>query len=153
MSRPAVPPDPSSVYDDDPTIGDDELLYRMVTRQNTSYGDDGTAQRGATNAFQDLPSDRLDRVGAPAVAVSVFLDSELRSNGLSADDLVQSWGPKYGVVSIHARDARNEDQGIVRWRVPDQPGHAMIFSLSGSKKTGGQSKRLAKASVVVIAPG
>ena len=147
-----MPPDPSSVYDDDPTIGDDELLYRMVTRQSTGYVD-GIAVRGGTNAFQDLPPDRLDRVGAPAVAVSVFLESELSSNGLSPDDLVQSWGEKYGVVSIRAGDARNEDQGIVRWPIPDQPGHAMIFSCSGPKKTGGQSTRLAKASVVVIAPG
>ena len=147
-----MPPDPSSVYDDDPTIGDDELLYRMVTQQNTKYVD-GIAVRGATNAFQDIPPDRLNRVKAPAVAVSVFLQSELGSNGLSADDLVQSWGEKYGVVSIRARDARNEDQGIVRWPIPAQPGHAMIFTCSGPKKTGGQSTRLAKASVVVIAPG
>ena len=85
-----MPPDPSSVYDDDPTIGDDELLYRMVTRQSTGYVD-GIAVRGGTNAFQDLPPDRLDRVEAPAVAVSVFLQSELSSNDLSPDDLVQSW--------------------------------------------------------------
>ena len=147
-----MPPDPSSVYDDDPTIGDDELLYRMVTRQNTGYVD-GIAVRGGTNAFQDIPPDRLERVGAPAVAVSVYLESELRSYGLSADYLVQSWGEQYGVVSIRARDVRNENQGIVRWPKPDQPGHAMIFSCSGPKKTGGQSKRLAKASVVVVAPG
>ena len=147
-----MPPDPSSVYDDDPTIGDHELLYRMVTRQNTKDVD-GIAVRGGTNAFQDLPPDRLDRVGAPAVAVSVYLESELRSYGLSADYLVQSWGEQYGVVSIRARDVRNENQGILRWPIPDHLGHAMIFTCSGPKKTGGQSKRLAKASVVVIAPG
>ena len=147
-----MPPDPSSVYDDDPTIGDDELLYRMVTRQSTGYVD-GIAVRGGTNAFQDIPPDKLERVGAPAVAVSVYLESELRSYGLSADYLVQSWGEQYGVVSIRARDVRNENQGILRWPKPDDPSHAMIFTCSGPKKTSGQSKRLAKASVVVVAPG
>lgn len=147
-----MPPDPSSVYDDDPTIGDDELLYRMVNWRNTKY-DQGIAIRGATNAFQDISPDKLERVGAPAVAVSVYLESELSSNGSSAGDLVQSWDETYGVVSIRARDVRNEDQGIVRWPKPGPPGHAMIFTCSGPKKTGGQSKRLARASAVVIAPG
>ena len=147
-----MPPDPSSVYDDDPTIGDDELLYRMVKRGNTKFYE-GVAVRGGTNAFQDIPPDRLEQVRAPAVAVSVFLGSELRSHGWSADDLVQSWGEPYGVVSIRARDARNENQGIVRLQRPGPPGHAMIFTCSGPKKTDGQSKRLARASVIVIAPG
>lgn len=146
-----MPPDPSSVYDDDPTIGDDELLYRMVTRANTNYEND-VAVRGATNAFQDISPDRLDQVGTPAVAVSVFLESELSASGLSSVDLVERWGKEYGVVSVTACDARQQDQGIVRWPTDDQPAHAMIFCLYGSKKTGGQSKRLAKASTVVIAP-
>lgn len=146
-----MPPDPSSVYLDDPTIGGDELLYRMVKRANTKY-EDGVAVRGGANAFQDIPPDSLDRVGAPAVAVSVLLESELSARGVSATDLVQQLDSEYGVVSVTARDARNEDQGIVRWPTDDQPAHAMIFCLSGSKKTAGQSKRLAKASTVVIAP-
>ncbi len=34
-------PDPSSVYEDDPTVPDDELLYRLILPSNTSYDDAG----------------------------------------------------------------------------------------------------------------
>ena len=146
-----MPPDPSSVYADDPTIGDDEILYRMVSIGNTKY-ENGTAVRGATNAFQDYPPDRLHETGSPAVAVSVYLDSELRAEGLSVVDLVERWGRGYGVVSIRASDARAEGQGIMRRPTNADPEHAVIFCLSGPKKSGGQSKRLAKASKVIIPP-
>lgn len=123
----------------------------MITPRSTKY-EGGVAVRGATNAFQDTPAERLDVVAAPAVAVSVYLASEMQKNGSSAHDLVNTWGQEYGVVSITARDARNEDQGIVRWPTDKTPEHAMIFSLNGPKKTSGQSKRLARASKIVIPP-
>ena len=147
-----MPPDPSSVYEDDQTVTDDELLYRMVTKKNTKF-EDGIAVRGGSNAFQDSRSDKLKELMVPAVAVSVYLGSQLRSNGLSATDLAVRWGQGYGVVSIRAGDARSEGQGIVRWPTDDEPEHAMIFCLSGGKKTGGQSKRLARVSRMVVSPG
>lgn len=103
-----MPPDPSSVYGDDPTIGNNELLYRMVTKKNTKLVN-GSAVRGGTNAFQDYPPDRLSEAGAPAVAVSVYLESELRANGLSVADLAERWGQGYGVVSIRASEVRDKD--------------------------------------------
>ncbi len=123
----------------------------MVTVHSTKF-EDGEAVRGGTNAFQDYPPDKLDEVGAPAVAVSVYLASELEASGLSVQDLWERWGQGYGIVSITAGDARAAEQGVVRWPTEDHPEHAMIFCLSGQKKTAGQSKRLARMSVVCISP-
>ena len=41
---------------------------------------------------------------------------------------------------------------LERWPQPKEPEHGMVFALSGAKKSDGQSKRLAMASKVVIAP-
>ena len=72
--------------------------------------------------------------------------------GVTPSDLVARWGNRYGVASITAGQARTEAQGVVRWPQPKEPEHGMVFALSGAKKSDGQSKRLAKASKVVIAP-
>ena len=85
-----MPPDPSSVYEDDLSIPDDECLYRLVTAQNTKF-ENGVPIRGATNAFQDYPAAKLPEVGAPAVAVSVHLQSKLSETGITATDLAASW--------------------------------------------------------------
>lgn len=76
----------------------------------------------------------------------------MSDRGISVQDLMNRWGSGYGVVSITASDARSEDQGVVRWPTESDPEHAMIFCLNGPKKSGGQSKRLARKSVVVVAP-
>ncbi len=147
-----MPPDPSSVYADDPSIADDEVLYRVVTSHTTRFTN-GDAVQVNSNAFQDYPANRLDEVGTPAVAVSVYLASALEANGLSARDLLeQGWDSGYGVVSITAGEARAVNQGIVRWPTKAFPEHAMIFCLSGAKKSKSQRKSLAGKSRVVIAP-
>lgn len=49
-----MPPDPSSEYEDDLSVDDGDVLYRLVGTGNTKF-EDGVAVRGATNAFQDYP--------------------------------------------------------------------------------------------------
>ena len=144
--------EPGSVYEDDESIPDDEVLYRMILFSNTKWTESGVAERAGTNAFQDRPEADLEELGVPAVAVSVHLESVMRQRGITANDLVQRWGEKYGVASILAGEARTLGQGIVRSPTPDAPEHGMIFAKVGPKKTGGQSKQLAKRSKVVIAP-
>lgn len=145
-------PDPSSVYEDDSTVPDDELLYRLILPSNTSYDDAGGAVRAATNAFQDYPEDRLEDAGVPAVAVSIFLASVMDANGTTVDDLLARRDGRYGMASITAGEARAENQGVVRWPSEQDPEHGMIFCLSGAKKSNGQSKRLARASKIVVPP-
>lgn len=144
-------PHPGNVYEDDPSIPDEELLYRIVTTATTLWS--GTkAVRGTTNAFQDRPEAALDDLGVPATGVSVFLSSQMETTGRAVADLLTGWGPDYGVVSLLAGAARAEGQGITRWPTERSPEHGMIFVLGGAKKSKGQSKRMAAASVVVIAP-
>lgn len=144
-------PEPGSVYEDDPSIPDDELVFRMINASNTKWVD-GVATRAATNAFQDRREEDLEDLGVPAVAVSVYLESEMRVHGTTPADLVERWGDRYGVASITAGEARAHGQGIVRNSQPGNPEHAMIFTKEGAKKSNGQSKKLAAASRIVIAP-
>jgi len=67
--------------------------------------------------------------------------------------LVLAWGRTYGVVSVTASQVRTEGQGIVRWPIDDYPEHAMIFTLTGPKKSAGMSKRIARTSRMVLPPG
>ncbi len=145
-------PDPSSVYEDDSSVPDEEVLYRLIIPSNTSYDEAGQAVRAATNAFQDYPEDRLEDVGVPAVAVSIYLESVMKVRGTTVEDLLARRDGPYGMASIKAGEARAESQGIVRWPTEQDPEHGMIFCLSGAKKSGGQSRRLAKVSTIVVAP-
>ena len=146
-----MPPYPGEVYVDDATVIDGELLYRMVTAANTKF-EGGVAVRAGTNAFQDQRAELLLELGVPAVAVSVYLESEMAARGVVVADLVERWGPRYGVVSITAGEARSKGQGIIRWPQEGHPEHGMIFTLQGPSKTRGQSKGLAALTRVVIAP-
>lgn len=144
---------PGSVYADDPTISDADVLYRMVNARTVKW-QDGAAVRANTAAFQDQAPSRAEAMGYPAVAVSVFLGSTMTQHGIRPDDLVDDprWDGSYGVASITAGQARSHGQGIVRAPTPESPAHAMIFAMAGRKKTAGQSKALARHSVIVIPP-
>lgn len=145
--------EPGNVYQDDQSIPDDEIVYRMIQASNTKWSEIGEALRAGTNAFQDRRPEELEALNVPAVAVSVHLESEMRTQALQPEDLVERWGAdKYGVASITAGDARELGQGVVRWPTSDHPDHGMIFVQAGMKKSNGQSGKLAKRSKIVIEP-
>lgn len=144
------PPDPGAVYRDDPDIGDTEILYRMVTTQGVAR--DSGSLRVTSVAFQDQSPKRLENSVYPAVAASVFLASVLLSKNKRPSDLVKCWGPGYGVVSITAGSAREVNQGIVRAPTENNPAHAMIFAITGPKKSKGDRTRLAERAEIVIPP-
>jgi hypothetical protein len=110
-----------------------------------------TAERIGKNAFQDYPADRLEEVGAPAVAVSVFLTSCFSARGLSWDDVRRLFGEEYGVALIEAGAARGQGQGITRGSTQESS-HAMIFAKSGAQKTRAQQASLAASAVLVHPP-
>jgi hypothetical protein len=125
----------------------------MITKQTTKWSEDGSAAiRAATNAFQDYPAAKLGIVGVPAVAVSIYLESEMHKRSQRPSDLVERWGLRYGVAAMTAGDVRRLEQGIVRWPKPDHPEHGMIFCLSGPKKSNNQSRNLARQSTILIPP-
>ena len=142
--------EPGSVYEDDLSIPDPERLFRMVN--NRTVERDHDTVRATTAAFRDPSASRLQEQGYPAVAVSVFLESEMEKHDITPADLRAQWGHEYGLVSITAGQARQQGQGVIRAARPDNPAHGMIFAKTGTKKTKGQSRALARHSVIVIAP-
>ena len=144
---------PGDIFEDDPTILDSDILYRMV-RYETVLWDGEDAVRARTNAFQDQPPQRAQQMGYPAVALSVYLGSTLQSVGVDPASLMEDsrWQGGYGVASITAGQARLEGQGVVRDPLPDSAAHCLVFARSGRKKTNGQSKALARHSVIVVPP-
>ena len=142
--------EPGSVFEDDLAIPNSERLFRMVNDRTVQRDDDMV--RATTAAFRDPSTTRLQEQGYPAGAVSVFLESEMEKHEIAPSDLRAQWGDEYGVVSITAGQARQEGQGVVRAPRPENPAHGMIFVKTGPKKTKGQSKALARHSVIVIAP-
>lgn len=146
-----VLPDPGTVYADDPSIPDDELIYRLIVTSNTKW-DNQTAVRAGTNAFQDQREDQVVATGSPATAVSVALQSEMLARGTTVEMLLERWGPAYGIASITAGDARANGQGVARRATDGFPEHGIVFAVQGSGKTDSQSKKLAKASKIVAAP-
>jgi len=145
--------DPCDVFEDDPTVLDSDVLYRMV-RYDTVQWDGENAVRARTNAFQDQPPQRAQKMGYPAVALSVYLGSILQRDGIDPANLVEDsrWRGGYGVASITAGQARLEGQGVARDPLPDSAAHCLVFARSGRKKTKGQSKALARHAIIVVPP-
>lgn len=141
--------EPGSVYSDDLSISDDEVLYRVISTAHVAWSG-VTPVRVQTNAFQDKPENELLELGVPATAVSVFLHSEMNTSGRTPADL--RWSPEFGVATVTAGQVRAEGQGVVRWPNGSGCEHAMVFTLTGAKKSKGQSKRIAARAKVLIAP-
>ncbi|MBA2280897.1 MAG: hypothetical protein H0W25_06630 [Acidimicrobiia bacterium] len=142
-------PEPGSVYSDDASISGDEVLYRVISTGHVVW-DGTTPVRVQTNAFQDQNESKLPDLGVPAVAVSVFLHSEVAKSGRTPSEL--RWSTDHGIAMVTAADVRAQGQGIVKSPKDGSPEHAMVFTLQGAKKSKGQSKRIAETAQILIAP-
>ncbi len=145
--------EPSSVYKDDLTIPDSEILYRLVTPKWVLWEGE-RAVRPKSNAFQDQHESKTIASGYPAQSLSVFLSSVMEQNGITVDDVLQQpeWEGKYGMVSIAAEIARAQNQGIVRDPTESNPAHALVFTKSGMHRSVAVRKRLARAAQLVVVP-
>lgn len=88
---------------DDPSIGDDEIVYRRIPNVAQSafiVVDEGTGKRRPTTAIF-----RPDEDG-----VSVYCDSILRQYKLDEKSLIRD--PLNGVLSLTVGDVRAEDLGV-----------------------------------------
>ena len=144
---------PGSVYKDDLTIPDEEKLYRIVKHDAIIWKND-TAVRVKSAAFSDQSKAKTIALGYPAVAMSVFLESEMKTLGLEPADLLRSpqWSGPYGVVHITAGRVRNAEQGIERRPLSNSPAHAIIFATQGPERKLGQRQQLAQNSQIDVLP-
>lgn len=147
-------PLPRDAYKDDPTIGPDELIYRLI---KTSFAvwkelNDEGYPRLSKQGFQDYPESGLEAVGVPARAMSVGLGSALEELGLDPSVMMALWGEDYGLAVLTASDVRACGQGIVRWPTTREPWHAMVFSLEGPQKNKAAQSNLAAAASWVLVP-
>lgn len=146
---------PRDVYSDDESITDDVELYRVIASYNFNLTDDRVSIK--SSAFLDTSDKYLKKTDEPAPAMSVYIESEMANLGLVLEDLLglPRWaGGMYGVASITVGQARDERQGVTKWPVPDNPAHGLVFTkVTGkSRKTRGESRRLAKLARTLILP-
>ncbi len=124
-------------YADDPTISDDEELWRRirplwVIRDNNQGG-----WRPTSQAFHDHPD------GSP---MSVFLASVMQAAQRPPTDAVRGH-EGFHLAAITAGLARSLDQRVVRDPQEDEPAHGSVV---GQKKRA--CRKLAKAATWVIPP-
>lgn len=143
------PPEPSSVYADDPAIADDAVLLRVVHPKWVEWEPE---PRLKSEAFQDYPGARLVEVGVPAVAMSVALLDDVLSHGQPAEAALKRFGSDYGIASLTAGQVRACEQGILRWPTDQEPWHAMVFSLQGPKRSRRHRKLLAERAELIRLP-
>ena len=126
---------------DDPSVADDEELWRRVTPDQIIFDNNTQAHRPSSAAFRDHP--RRD-------AMSVYLAGLVRESGRTSEQLLEEY-PGYGLVSFPAGVAREVGLGVTHERDvehPEEEAHAVVFG----KKTGSVRKKLVKASKWIVLP-
>lgn len=118
-------------WDDDPTIGDDTVLWRRA----------GTGPCGITT----------DASGVLSVSSAVFLTEEMSvhiADLADAADITAKY-PAYRLVAITAGLVRENGCVVVRDPTADDASHALVVRPDGRKLSKSQAKRIAQAAVLV----
>lgn len=154
MSADPIAPEPSSVYNDDPAITDDNMLFRTVQEDKVTWNAAGKPLSCNSNLFQDNTNqESLQKLNVPMPGVSVYVQRVLHGDKSPAQVLLldpNSVGA--GIAQRSAKSARPSGQGICFWQNDIHGSHAIIFALSEPKKTTANSKKLAQLSEIVIDP-
>ena len=122
-------------YQDDPTILNDDPLWRRIPDSHWVYDENVGRARPSSDAFRDDPD------GEP---MSVFLGRETAN---VAAILVGH--DNYKVAFVSAGFARQLKQIISRDPSDDFSSHAVVV---GDKRKSGRDKKFAKAAVWVVGP-
>lgn len=112
---------------DDPSIGDDEILYRRI---NPDWMRDGAL---TSQAFQNYPGHD---------AFSIHIDGKL--GDMEASDLLDDF-PGYKLALFKAGDARALDQGVTHVPEPDDPSHGHV----NGKKSKPTKRNLARIAQIL----
>ena len=129
-------------YTDDATVLDGTLLLRRVPDDpGRQLVWDGNQQRWrpSSAAFND------DRRGDP---MSVTLEDTLRELGRPLESALDGHEEGYFLAAITALLARQNNQGIQRDPLREEPAHGLVFG----KKSKAVRSRLAKGAAWVVAP-
>jgi hypothetical protein len=131
--------DPSSSYQDDPTILDEAELWRRIPPLHIVPDNNRGGLRISSAAFEDHPN---------GSAMSVLLGDEVLASGRDAQSVISQY-PGFLLASVTAGLARSLDQGIIRKPLPDEePAHAEVFG----RKTGSVRKKLSRGATWIIGP-
>ena len=125
-------------YPDDPTIGNDEILWRRI-HPDWIVPDQNTGRPRVSSAAFDNSSD-----GTPT---SIHLAVVALHHGNSADIILESF-PRYSMAALTAGNARNVGQGVLPAPQNNDPSHGYI----AGEKTKRVKRSLAGACVWVGTP-
>lgn len=104
-----------STLPDDPSISDDESLWRRINPAWIVIDQNLGCRRPTSQAFQNRDGEKL----------SVLLAQGVLSSGRRAEDVVSGL-PGYGLAGFTVRCARGLGQAVVRAPEPDEPAHCHI---------------------------
>jgi hypothetical protein len=128
-------------YDDDPSVADENLLYRRVPEKpnlNIVWDSNLGHWRPSSVSFKN------DRDGSP---MSICLQDTLVAEGREPVSVLADH-PNFALAAISAANARECEQAVVRDPLPSEPAHGLV---AGNKPKRIMSK-LAKSSVWIIPP-
>jgi len=124
---------------DDPTVDDAVSLYRLLNPTlDIAWDDDEGRWIVKSSAFQN--STGTDQM-------SVVLGDQLDQDGRSPADARRT-KPDWYVVSLIAGDMRQEDQGVLRDPVPEEPAHGNVVGEKGKSRR----RRFKDLAVWVVEP-
>lgn len=112
MAEDGAPESPARA-EDDPSISDDDYVYRRIARDPVNTKQEGDGVRASSAAFEDKDD-----------GISVFLESVMAGRGLRMPADVVHGKPvgRFVVARLSVRELRDLDCGITR--DPDPPGEA-----------------------------
>jgi hypothetical protein len=102
------------VFYDDPTIAEDERLFRRIHPQQLVPDERQAGRlRVSSGAFRDEE-------------LSIVIESTLLQTGRQPFDLLRGYST-YSLVAITAAKARAQGQKVARDPVPEEPAHGVVF--------------------------
>lgn len=129
---------PMHEYADDPSILNEEALWRRIPPGWVVWDHNRGTARPSSQAFRD------DSDGSP---MSVFLAAVMQEIGRGPYDAIAGH-TGYALAWMTAGLARRCEQGVARDPLPDEPAHGVVFG----KKTRSARKTFAREAAWVIPP-
>ena len=121
-------------FEDDPSIADEERLFRRIPRTWIDWDDDGRAAISSA-AFKDEE-------------LSINIESVMVRDGRPPADAIREY-PGYGLAAITAAHARSLSQAVSSDPIPEEPAHGVVY---GQKKRCGIAGKLRDGASWVIEP-
>ena len=125
---------PTRVFEDDPSIPEDERLLRRIPRSWVDWDEHGNAAISSA-AFKDEE-------------LSVNLESGMAGDGRPLRDAILNY-PGYGLAAVTAGHARSLNQAVARDPLPEDPAHGVVY---GQKKRSGIAGKLRDGAIWVVSP-